>query len=88
MAKLTPVSSPQFRTQLIRKFRNLVPSCTLEFVDGVSPGLGFRLRDKQGRLRSNIIRIYRNGPGVLSSEHLINAARNAGIPNAGLAKGL
>jgi hypothetical protein len=86
MAKLPPVTSPQFRSQLIRKLRNVVPSCTPELVDGLDRGIGFRLRDRHGRLRSNIVRIYRNGPDVLTTKHLMSAIWGAGRPPAGLPK--
>jgi|SwirhisoilCB2_FD_contig_41_17257866_length_453_multi_1_in_0_out_0_1 hypothetical protein len=86
MAKLVPVTSPQFRSQLIRKLRNVVPTCTTEFVDGLDRGVGFRLKDRRGRLRSNIVRIIRNGPNVLTTKHLVSAIWGAGRPPAGLPK--
>ena len=88
MPKLIPVSSPQFRTMLIRKLSNVIPSCDVEFVDGLERGIGFRLKDKRGRYRSNIIRIYRNGPTVLDRDRLIWSIRREGNPGQGLPKEL
>jgi hypothetical protein len=88
MEKLVPVTSPQFRLQLLRKLKNLVPSCTPEFVDGLDRGVGFRLKDRHGRFRSNIVKIHRNGPDVLTTKHLANAIWGAGKPPAGLPKNI
>ena len=86
MAKLPTVTSPQFRSQLIRKLRNVIPDCTPEFVEGLERGIGFRLKDRYGRLRSNVVRIYRNGPGVLTETNLVRAVWAAGRPPSGLPK--
>ena len=88
MAKLAPVSSPQFRVSLIRKLNNLVPACTVEFVDTPFPGIRFRLKDKSGRYRSNVVHINRNDPDALSSGRLSERIWGAGKPPAGLPKGL
>lgn len=88
MAKSAPVSSPHFRVTLIRKLNNLVPGCTVEFVEGIRPGIGFRLKDKRGRYRSNVVRINRNAPDVLSSARLSESIWGAGTPPSGLPKGL
>lgn len=88
MAKLLPVRSPQFRVSLIRKLANLAPGCAVEFVEGVSPGIGFRLKDSRGRYRSNVVRIYRNGPRVLEAAEISRSIRGAGMPPGGFPNGL
>lgn len=88
MTELAPVSSPQFRVSLIRKLKNLVPGCTVEFVDGSSPGVRFRLKDRSGRYRSNVVHINRNGPDALSAGRLSERIWGAGKPPAGLPRGL
>jgi hypothetical protein len=65
MAQPSDVTTPQFRAMLIRKLKNIAPTCTVEFVDGLDSGIGFRLRDQQGRYRTNIIRIFRYSQDVL-----------------------
>ena len=73
---------------LIRKLKNIVPSCDVEFVDGLDRGIGFRFRDQKGRYRSNIVRIYRYGPKVLNRDRLVWSIKREGIPIDGLPKGL
>lgn len=78
-----PVTSPQFRVRLLRKLGNLVPGHKVEFVEGLRSGIGFRLKDGRGRYRSNIVRIYRNGPHTLEASSLVQSIRGAGIPPSG-----
>jgi len=82
------VSSHQFRVKLIRKLANLAPGYTVEFVEGLSSGIGFRLKDGRGRYRSNIVRIHRSGARTLETSSLIPLIRGAGVPSAGLPRGL
>ena len=86
--KAISVTTPQFRTMLIRKMRNICPSCLVEFIDGIKPGIGFRLRDQQGRYRTNDARIYRYNENVLSRDKLIYVIKREGRPSAGFPKGL
>jgi hypothetical protein len=70
------VSTPQFRTALIRKLKNLHPGFQVEFVE-VNRGVAFLLRDKRGRARSTVINIYRNSGDALERaklEALLEAA--------------
>jgi hypothetical protein len=82
------VMTPQFRTMLIRKLKNIFPSCSVEIVDGIKPGIGFRLRDRHGKYRSNIARIYRYNENVLSRDKLISVIKREGSPAAGFPDGL
>lgn len=86
MAKPIQVTTSQFKTMLVRRLKNIVPSCELEFVDGLERGIGFRLKDGRGRYRSNMIRIYRYRPDVLDRDKLTRSIRRAGIPEAGFPK--
>jgi hypothetical protein len=83
-----PVTSPQFRVLLIRKLGNLVPGHKVEFVEGLRSGVGFRLKDGRGRYRSNVVRIHRNRPRTLDASSLVHLIVGAGIPPAGLPRGL
>jgi hypothetical protein len=88
MPGLVPVSSPQFRVQLIRKLGNLAPGHMVEFVEGARTGISFRLKDRSGRYRSNVVRIHRNLPHTLDTSALVRSIVGAGIPPAGLPRGL
>jgi hypothetical protein len=88
MPSVSPVSSPQFRVRLIRKLANLAPGHTVEFVEGLPSGIGFRLKDRRGRYRSNVVRIHRSGPHTLEASSLVHSIRGAGVPAAGLPRGL
>jgi hypothetical protein len=68
---LAEVTTPQFRTLLVRKFKNILPNVQVEFVDGCERGIGFWLRDRRGRIHSKAIRIYRNHRDTLSRENLL-----------------
>jgi hypothetical protein len=70
-------SSPQFRTALIRKLKNIAPDFHPEFVETVY-GVSFRMIDKNGRARSDIVTISRNPTGSTLARYL----RSAGFPNA------
>jgi len=88
MPSAVPVSSPQFRTQLLRKLKNLVPGHKVEFVEAVRSGIAFRLKDDRGRFRSNIVRIHRNAVHTLEATSLRRSICGAGVPPAGLPRGL
>ena len=87
MGTIARVKTPQFRTQLLRKLRNLFPDCDPEFQE-TDRGVAFRLRDRAGRYRSNSVRLYRFHQGILASTHLKRAVRDAGSPPDGLPRGL
>jgi hypothetical protein len=82
------VTSPQFKTMLLRKLKNIAPTCEVEFVEGLDKGIGFLLKDPQGRYRSKVVRIYRHNPGTLEKKELIDAIKKEGMPNAGFPVGL
>jgi len=64
------ISTPQFRTELIKRVKNSFPGCEPEFVEVSGPGLGFRLKDKNGRYRNLVVRFHRYHDGILSRESL------------------
>jgi hypothetical protein len=88
MPSLVPITSPQFRTQLLRKLANLAPGCKVEFLEGMRTGIGFRLKDGRGRFRSNIVRIHRNSAHTLEASSLRRSICGAGVPPAGFPRGL
>ena len=88
MRKPIRVSTPQFQAKLIRKMKNVVPSCSIEFVEVPDSGIAFRLKDRQGRYRTNLVRIYRYHEKVLHREDLVQRIRSAGEPQAGFPRGL
>jgi hypothetical protein len=53
------VETQQFRTQLIRELRNLFPEYDPEFIEEMHEGIGFRLKDKKGQYRSEIVLLLR-----------------------------
>jgi len=73
---------------LLRKLKNIVPSCEVEFINGLERGIGFQLKDSKGRYRTNIVRIYRYHEDTLTRDRLVRAIVNAGVPTAGLPHGL
>ena len=87
MPSTVPIASPQFRAQLVRKLSNLVPDHKVEFVEART-GIGFRLKDGRGRYRSNVVRIHRISARTLEASSLIRAICGAGVPPAGLPRGL
>ena len=82
MMALARVRTPQFRTQLVRKLRNLFPDCEPEFVV-VDRGIAFQRLDRRGRSRSNLVRIHRYSDQILHMASLKRAIRRAGLPAAG-----
>ncbi|MEL7259094.1 MAG: hypothetical protein AAFN80_14815 [Pseudomonadota bacterium] len=64
-----PVSSPQFRTALIRKLKNLFPNYQPEFLEA-KQGVSFVMKDNRGRTCSRPVQIYRNTGNCLQTEKL------------------
>ena len=65
------IHTPQFRTDLIRRLKNLFPGCEPEFLDGDGPGVRFRLKDKMGRYRSEVVHFQRYRKDLLTREALL-----------------
>jgi hypothetical protein len=74
MPKRISVATPQFRTLLVRKLKNLFPNYSVEFLHA-ERGLSFRLKDEQGRDCSEIAQVYRHVKGVLSKRSLLGLIR-------------
>ena len=83
MMKNLKVDTPQFKTQFIRKLKNVFPDCEIELIENIKRGIGFRLKDNHGQYRSNVVRIHRNYDNLLSKENLIRLVKIAGQPNIG-----
>ena len=88
MDKMPAIDTPQFRTMLVRKLGNIFPSCDVEWVDTKGKGVKFRLRDKTGQHRSNVVTIHRVRDDVLTASNLMAAVRCQGNPEGGLPKEL
>jgi hypothetical protein len=65
------IHTPQFRTDLIRRLKNLFPDCEPEFVAGSGQGLRFRLKDKRGRYRSELVHFQRYRTDLLTRGALL-----------------
>jgi len=74
-------STPQFRTALIRKLRNLYPGYEPDFMPA-DRGVAFRMKDKNGRLCSSTIGIVRNNGDTLQRRWLEARLKSAGFPPA------
>jgi hypothetical protein len=79
MPSTLSVSTPQFRTALLRKLKNIAPTYTPEFVEA-EQGIAFRMKDRQGRVRSLTVTIYRNSGDTLHRTRLEARLRSAGFP--------
>jgi hypothetical protein len=73
------VSTPQFRTALVRKLRNIAPGYQPEFIEQ-ERGLCFRMTDRLGRTRSKRMTINRNNGRVLERKSLEAMLKAAGFP--------
>ncbi len=65
------IETPQFRTQLLRELKNLFPQYEPEFIKALRQGIGFRLKDKKGQYRSEIVHINRYHKDVLTKQFLL-----------------
>ena len=77
------VTTPQFQASLIRRLKLVFRDCEVEIAEGIHRSISFRLKDRHGRYRSNLVRIYRNLPHVLTRQSLLRAVRIAGEPKSG-----
>jgi len=72
--------TPQFRSGLVRRLKNMAPGYTVEFVE-TNRGLAFRMKDQRGRYRSEVVRVYRNHDGhALDRSLLERLLERAGFP--------
>ena len=81
------INTPQFQTSLIRKFKNLFPSCEVEVEQTEKGGIKYRLIDSKGNYRSNTVSIYRFRESVLETNDIISSIKNAGKPKHGYPRG-
>jgi hypothetical protein len=80
MSKVLRPETPQFRTGLVRRLKNMAPSYSVEFVEAKS-GLAFRTKDRTGRYRSRIVTVHRNRDGhALDRSQLEWLLKAAGFP--------
>jgi hypothetical protein len=73
------VSTPQFRTALIRKLKNIAPDYRPQFIEQ-NRGLCFRMTDGSGRNCSKLVTINRNNGRVLERKSLEAMLQAAGFP--------
>lgn len=69
MAARRAPGTPQLRTVVLRRLKNLAPDCDVEFIDSLS-GISFRLKDREGAYRSKIVNLYTG-----SNAHALDRAR-------------
>lgn len=80
MTKRLSAETPQFRTGVIRRLKNIAPDFSVEFVTGKS-GVAFRLKDEAGRYRSKVVTVYRYANGhALDRSRLESLLKRAGFP--------
>jgi hypothetical protein len=72
-------STPQFRTALIRKLKNIEPDYDVEIFDR-KRGVAFRMIDKLGHPRSGIVSLFVNRGHALDRSNLKRRIRAAGFP--------
>jgi hypothetical protein len=78
MRSVLRVTTPQFRTTLIRKLKNIAPDHAVEFLE-VERGISFRLVDRQGRARTLPITMHRNNGHALERAKLETLLIGAGF---------
>ena len=54
------IDTPQTRTRILRLIRKSLPGLSVEFIEGLDRGIGFRIVDPKGAPRTHIIRVYRS----------------------------
>jgi hypothetical protein len=79
MTKSIDPSTPQFRTSLSHKIKNIEPDYDVEILDS-KRGFAFRMIDSAGRHRSEIINIYVNNGHALDRSKLEWLLRPAEFP--------
>lgn len=71
-------ATPQFRTALLRRIKNVAPGYDVEFFED-SYGIAFRLKDAAGAYRCRLIRISERDHS-LDRSHLQALLKRAGFP--------
>lgn len=84
--KKPSVSTPQFRTALLRTLKNDFPSCEPRIQETERGRVAFQLFDTDGTARSRLVTINRHASGTLTRSGLSRLIRNAGAPEAGFPK--
>jgi hypothetical protein len=63
--KLSGVKTPQFRTLLLRRLKNMFPDCSARIEDAPR-GITYQLFDAEGQPKTGRINIYRAHPTALT----------------------
>lgn len=80
MGRAPSSKTPQFKTAVVRKLKNIAPGYEVEFIDS-SRGVAFRLKDAKGRYRSRIVALRSNKDGhALDRSELVGLLEAAGFP--------
>lgn len=74
----TAPATPQFRTALLRRIKNVAPGYDVEFFEHET-GLAFRLKDTAGRYRCALIQV-RERERALDRSHIKALLKQAGFP--------
>ena len=64
------VSTPQFRTLLIRKLGNLYPDWKIQILKQNQTGIAFQMLDKSGAVATQVAGIYRHTDDTLTRSNL------------------
>lgn len=72
------VKTPQFRTLLLRRLKNMFPDCTARIEDAPL-GITYQLFDDQGRPQTKRINIHRSHPAALTKRTLARAVRASSL---------
>lgn len=81
------VSTPQFRTLLLRRLANLFPDLVVR-IDPAPRGIVFQLFELDGTARTNRVSLYRHSPDALTATGLKAKILGAGRPLGGFPPGL
>lgn len=71
------IRTPQFRTELIRRLKNLFPGWEPEFLEVDGDGLSFRMKDERGRYYGEVVYFRRYREGLLRRQALLREVLGA-----------
>lgn len=84
--KKPSVSTPQFRTALLRTLKNDFPSCDPRIEVAERGRIAFQLFDTNGNARSRLVTINRHMADTLTRSGLSRLIQNAGATDTGFPK--
>jgi len=76
--KTDKITTPQFKTELIRKIKNIYPEYEVIFSKDIEKGIGFKLKNKNSSSVSETVKIYRYHENILNKDWLIHSIKFTG----------